>query len=505
MRNYLQTLYRYRIWFPVLSASLLILALPPIGVSALALVGLVPMFIFSYYAETPQRAAQGWGLFAFTYVSYITYSTMAGFHWINEASLFIGLVKAFGVGVTIGATLIFAAIGFLTKLAGDGIMSLLPRLHRYVIVSAFFSVVVTLSIDYSLYTLFSGFNYGALFFAGQHTLSLLAFIDLGHPIMISLAVVLVNLSMFATLMFLTRRLSLFLYIGTLFLVLAYMLVPRFVHDVPGYVTGPAGEIEIAIIQDSERSEASAFGHVEDGTFVFPELEAHLDALQDAPVDFIIYPFAPWNGVMGEYADNSRFDRTVIAIDEGTFGAWVAAHVPPHVTFVTWFTTYDKGNFYNQIVFYRDGVRVGTYNKRHLFPFFDYTPVWALKRGIVSLPFDGTPGDVDQEPISFGDVHIGSLVCSEVGDDVSTAMSAVGSNVLFSIGSESMFTHQIPGEYNALRAQLSAETYNMPVVRANKFGPSVVYDGNGALLGRLEYGETGILRVAVPYSPLERKQ
>ncbi len=442
----------------------------------------------------------GWGLFALTYVSYITYSTMAGFHWINEASLFIGLVKAFGISVTIGAALIFSLLGFATKIVGDRVMDLVPTLHRYLIVSVF-SVGITLAIDYALYTLFSGFNYGALFFAGQHVPSLLTLIDLGHPIMISLAVVLINLSVFATLLFLTRRLPLFLYIGTLFLVLVYMLLPRVVHDVPRYVTGPAGEIEIAIIQDSERSETLAFGHVENGTFVFPGLEAHLDALRNVPVDFIIYPFAPWNGVMGEYVDNSRFDRTVVAIDEATFGAWVTAHVPPHVTFVTWFTTYDDGNFYNQIVFYRDGVRIGTYNKRHLFPFFDYTPAWALERGIVSLPFDGTPGDIDQEPIPFGDLRIGSLVCSEVGDDASTALSAAGSNVLFSIGSESMFTHQIPGEYNALRAQLSAETYNMPVVRANKFGPSVIYGGDGMLLGRLEYGETGILRVTVPYSPL----
>ncbi len=500
MKTYLQVLYRYRIWFPVLSAVLLVLALPPISLSYVALVGLVPMLVFSYFAYTPRSAAVGWGLFALVYVSYITYSTIIGFNWIDEATLFVGLIKAFGFGVIIGATVLFGVLGFITKVIELSISTALPKFHRFIVV-VMIAMMSVLAVDYTLYTLFSGFNYGALFFASQHIPYLLAFIDLGHPVMISLAVVLVNLSVFATLLFVSGRLPLPLYSGTLVLLFLYMLLPRFVHDVPAYVTGPVDEIEIAIIQDSERSETLAFGHIENGVFVFPGLEAHLETLQDASVDFIIYPFAPWNGVMGKYADNSRFDRTVIAIDEATFGTWVTTHVPPHVTFVTWFTTYQDGNFYNQIVFYRDGARVGTYSKRHLFPFFDYTPAWALERGIVSLPFDGTPGDTNQEPITFGTARIGSLVCSEVGDDGSTALSAAGSNLLFSIGSESMFTHQIPGEYNALRAQFSAEKHNIPVVRANKFGPSVVYDGNGSLLGRMEYNETGILRVTVPYAPL----
>ncbi len=494
-----QLVRRYRYWLPVIASVLLILSLPPVGVSVFALVGLVPMFIFSYLVRTPRSAGVGWGLFALVYVSYITYSTIVGFQWMEEATLFVGLINVFGVGVTLGATVLFGALGAGTKKMETLLLQRFPKIHPFVAVSLF-AMLSALTVDYVLYTAFSGFNYGALFFAGQHMSQLSVYIDLGHPVMISLAVVLLNLFVFATMLFLSGRLSSMLYTGALLCVSAYGVLPFFVHDVPRYEEGSRAAVEMAIIQDAERSEEAAFGVVEAGTFVFPELEAHLASLKGEQVDYIIYPFAPWNGVMGSYSDNSRFDRRVIAIDDATFGAWLATHVSPGVTFVTWFTTYEDGGFYNQIVFYRDGARVGTYNKRHLFPFFDYTPAWALRLGIVSLPFDGTPGAEDQVPVALDGVQIGALVCSEIGDDASTALSAAGSDILFSIGSESMFTHQIPGEYNALRAQLSAEVHNIPVVRANKFGPSVVYDGNGKLIGAMGFAETGILRVSVPYAP-----
>ncbi len=494
------SLERYRYWLPVVSAVLLILALPPISLSPLALVGLVPMLVFSYTATQPRQAALGWALFSGAYVSYITYTTIAGFQWMDEATLFVGLIKAFGVAVMLGGAVSFGVMGYVTKHIELLLLRRVPQLHRFIVV-VLFAMVSALTVDYVLYTLFSGFNYGALFFAGQHLQFLLGLIDLGHPVFISLAVVLGNVLAFVTVLVVRRKISLLYWLGTVVVVVLYFMLPVFIHDEPVHTSTTGKVADIAIIQDATRAEAEAFGEVQEGVFSFPELEAHLASLEGEAPDYIIYPFGPWNGVMGSYADNARFDRKVIAIDEATFGTWLKAHVPSEVIFVTWFTTYEAGNYYNQIVYYKNGERIGTYNKRHLFPFFDYTPAWALRMGIVSLPFDGTPGDEAQQALAFDTLRIGSLVCSEIGDDASTALSAQGSNMLFSIGSESMFTHQIPSEYNALRAQLSAEYHNIPVVRANRFGPSVVYDGNGTLLGAMDFGETGILRVTVPYGPM----
>ncbi len=480
---------------PCLSAVFFILALPPIGISFFALVALVPLLFFASYVATPLQSGIGWGIFAAVYVGYITYSVILGFHWIAEAQLFISFVYGAGSLAALCIVALVAFVGFAAVYVGEWLVNRVgcTRIQAVTLLAGF----VALAADYTLYTYMGGFNFGALFFAGQHVTYLRDFIDLGHPIMISLAVVLSNVALFTVAMFILQKVTLRSLLTVVVPVTAYLIIPVFIADTPVTMAAPQSTVTMAIIQDAARAEDEAFGVVEEGRFTFPELEAHLASITDTSVEYIIYPFAPWNGVMGTLSDNARFDRTVVTIDEELFGTWLREHVPEGVVFMTWFTTLEQGKFYNQIVLYRDGERIGTYNKRHLFPFFDYTPAWALALGIVSLPYDGTPGADVQEPLVVDGVRFGGLVCSEIGDDTATRLSVAQSNVLLSIGSESMFTHQVPGEYNALRAQQSAEKFNVPVVRANKFGPSVVYDGNGQLIARMEYEETGVMITQVP--------
>jgi apolipoprotein N-acyltransferase len=477
---------------PFFSAFLLIFSVPPIDLHGLVFVGLVPMFLFTYFAPTKLKICLGWGLFAFIHAGYLTYSTLSGFHWLTDAELFTFFVQFSGFLVVLIVVSIFIIYAY--------VLGTVKRCFKqpfdvFPVVVCFLSYVV---LEYFFYWLFSGFNYGALFFSAQNIPYVLNLMKLGTPVFISIAVLIVNIFILLSILYamhiIPRRT--YMYIAVLFICLTS--IPAALRGTVEISDDVATAVSVAIIQETGRNPDLTFGYIIDGEFTFPVLEGHIEEAQKQNPDFIIYPFAPWSGVLGDTLDNTRFDREVITMDDATFSRWLNTYVPEDVIFVSWYTSFREGNYYNQIGFFKNGELISKYSKEKLFPFFDYTPKWALDAGIVSLPYDGTPG-VNNEPFIFEGLSIGSLICSEIGDAAATENSATGNDMIFSLGSETMFSHEIPGEYNARQAQLSAVKHRMPIIRANKFGPSVVYDKNGKGLGRIGYNETGVLFVDIPVS------
>lgn len=490
MEKFLKT---YRWGLPVLSAVLLIMAVPPIDFWGLAFFALVPLLYFTYIAQSRSASAYGWALFGFIHAGYLTHATLSGFHWLPETTLFNFFMQFGGFIAVIFVTLIFLCFGFLLGCIPKCIQSRTSILWLWCL-----SFLVYIGIETFFMEVYAGFNYGALFFSAQNASPVLELVDWGGLPIISAYVMVFNIALFVFGLALLKKVlpvtaCTFLLPAAIFLLFPYVFTSDFV------AAKNTQTVSIAIIQEASRDMEYTFGAADNETFSFPALEGHLAEISQKPVDFIVYPFAPWNGVISDSVDNSRFDRKVITVSYKLFSDWLKVHVPKDTIFVAWYTSYDAGNFYNQIGFFKNGERVSAYTKENLFPFFDYTPGWALDAGVVSLPYDATAG-VDNVPFTQDGLRVGSLVCSEVGDQYATSNSAQDTNMLFSLGSETMFSHRIPGEYNALRAQLSAEKHNMPIVRANKFGPSVVFDANAVEIGRLEYEQTGVLYVDVPFVP-----
>jgi len=486
VKHYLDT---YSWGLPVLSAVLLIFSVPPINIYGFVFIALVPIFLFTYRTSSKLKICFGWGLFAFIHSGYLTYSTLSGFHWLVDAELFAFFVQLggfFAVMIVVCVFMVYAYILGTVKKCFKEPFDIFPVaicFVSYVLLETFF------------YWLLSGFNYGALFFSAQNVPYLINLVKLGTPVFISIAVVIVNIFIWLSILFVMKYISKRTYAFVVVLFIFLTCIPAVIPRAAQTFNNGEHTITVAIIQETSRDPDLTFGYIVDGEFYFPVLEEHIDkAIQKNP-DFIIYPFAPWSGVLGDTLDNSRFDREVITMDDATFSRWLHAHFPEDVIFVSWYTSYRDGKYYNQIGFFKNGALISEYSKEKLFPFFDYTPQWALDVGIVSLPYDGTPG-TDNQSFIYEGISIGALICSEIGDVEATNNSAVGNDMIFSLGSETMFSHEIPGEYNARQAQLSAVKHNMPIIRANKFGPSVVYDASGKSLGRIGYEETGILYVDV---------
>lgn len=472
----------YKWGLPVLSALLLIAAVPPVNFWALVFIGHVPLFLFYFTSQSRWLDGAGAAVFGFIFAGYLTQTTLSGFHWLAEADFFVTFVKTAG----------FLAAMIVAMIASVSVFITSTLLRIYSPSDLLRATIITASyilFEFLFSAMYAGFNYGALFFAASNVAALRELADLGNPIYISLATMGINLIISFLLLFHFKQEKRRLLLVPVFILLFGILcVMAYTKD-----TVPTSNkmVSVAIIQDSNRQSEKTFGSVQDNFFTFPLLEQYIKEAAAQDVDMIIYPFAPWSGVISEELDNSRFDRDVIGMSDAMFSDWLRRNVPEDVVFVAWYTAYRDGEYFNQIGYFKNGEPVSVYKKEKLFPFFDYVPDWALALGIVSLPFDAIAG-TDNKHYMYNDTAIGSLVCSEIGSLAAIDKQMLGADLIFSLGSETMFNHEIPAEYNAMRSQLSAERYNTPVLRGNKFGPSVVYDANGLEIGRMEFEETGVL-------------
>ena len=258
-------------------------------------------------------------------------------------------------------------------------------------------------------------------------------------------------------------------------------------------------IRIAIIQDAEREE-SIFGEFKNEIFYFERLEEILKETSINNPDVIVYPFAPFDGVLSiDKNPGVVFNKNILVGDKESFGQWLKGKIQPEVVFITWNSVFRDGEFYNEYNFWKNGELINYYQKRGLFAFMDYTPQWSQKVGIFSTPFDVSPGE-DNQTINLNGIVTGNLLCSEVSkQELARKDSLSGVDIFFAIGSEAMFKDSVAGQINIISAQFRAIENNHPIVRANKFGPSAIIDNHGKELGRLEFNEKGILVKDIKYT------
>jgi apolipoprotein N-acyltransferase len=112
-------------------------------------------------------------------------------------------------------------------------------------------------------------------------------------------------------------------------------------------------------------------------------------------------------------------------------------------------------------------------------------------GFYSTSVDASVGNTPA-PVNLGRLSAGSIVCSEITNQTAVQNSIDKADILFSIGTEVMFSNEIPSKFNFLKAKQYAAQYKTPVIKATKFGPSGIFDENGGVIAELDYGEEGIL-------------
>lgn len=466
---------------PLLSGVLLALSFYPFGFSLLIFVSFAPLIYF--VVAMPERSIRELfiGGFIVGSVSALSFSYpfFTQFHWLEKTYLFEDIIRLFFIPAAIIGGVSHGAITVFTRsLAG----------HLPVRGAIVFSALFTLWLSFFQY-LMHGFNYFDPAFAAAPASFFLKFAAAGGTPLVVFATLLIN-SFLALLFVKGINKKKIVVAATVFSVAAFGGIVGYWRYLETPVSGENKILKAAIIQISDRRD-NAFGSVKNGVFSYPLLEKHIKDALAGGADFIIYPFSPVSGAISASGDNPDFNKKVLVTNIGAIGSWVKENVPQNKIFMSWNSVYENKSFFNEYSFWKNGGLYARYQKRILMPFADYTPDWAAKKGLYTTPFDTKEGEITK-PISLDGYLAGNLLCSEIGNKKLAREDAKISDFIIAAGSDAMFFEDVAGRINLVQAQYRAAENNIPVIRANRLGPSAFINPDGTMAAKMEYNKDGVV-------------
>jgi apolipoprotein N-acyltransferase len=96
------------------------------------------------------------------------------------------------------------------------------------------------------------------------------------------------------------------------------------------------------------------------------------------------------------------------------------------------------------------------------------------------------------------MRLGNAICSEVTERDLVRDNAQGTNVFLSVGSNAMFANEMTSQFTLASAQFRAAENNLPVIRADRSGPSAFIDMRGAITSQMYSGQDGVLTRAMTF-------
>lgn len=503
---------KYWLFLPALSTVLLVVSFYPFDFWFLGFIALVPLFYFINFSnKIPFYKIFGAGfLVGAVFSAILSFFTLIQFHWLPETYLFTWMVR-----------LSFIPVMIIGGVFAGAAVVLYRKFRLGLLIDIFIGAAIWVSIEWLIYTIFFGFHFGLLAYV-LHKTPLITLASVGGVFFISFLVVLINI--FITSILLWSRYNILypeiyergrakhpsdnpliiFFFSTkriIFIFLTAFLITGIIYEINKfYLYGEEKNTDsasFAIIQIQDREGVGAFGEFQNNEFSFEKLEKLIKSVNNFKPDFIIYPFSPFNGLLSEKKEAMFFDREAIVGNFENFGKWTEKNVHFDSVFITWNNVFRKGQSYNEYNFWQSGKQIAYYQKRALFPFMDYTPDFAKRIGLYSTPFDASAGLIDQK-ISFGNLKISNLLCSEVDKSTLAKKDSKWANILLAIGSEAIFTDSIASNFHIIISQFRAAENNRPLIRANRLGPSAIIDNKGKILAKLDYGKEGVLFKKIEY-------
>ena len=448
--------------FPLSSTLLLIASFYPFHIWPLGCIALVPLI---YFIEKNPTAYTKIFLSGFTtgflFPLTLMYGTVMDFTWLPEAHFFQMIIRWTSLPIALGIGLLY----------GGAILLYVKRLRTTSLVRNIFILTLVWSLAEWLITMGTGgYNLGILAHTAATIPFLVSLAALGGIHFVSLVVILCNV--FVAFLILTQKKIIMFPLQRYFVLAAStagVIIMLSLANTMYLRQGQTGQtIAIAVLQNNDR-QRGAFGTFEQHAFSFEKLSALVREAQgrDTIPAIIIYPFSVSKEVLTTSSSSLPYVATA-PLDE--FSAW-AADTLGSTPLVTWNTVERDAGFYNEIGYWHRGNVVSSYQKIKLFPFMDYTPQWAQRIGLYSTVIDEIPGKPRQPAFELLGTRIASAVCSEINSAQTIRNNAQHANMLFSIGSDAMFSDSFAAEFDLASAQFRAAENNVAIVRANRFGPS----------------------------------
>lgn len=338
--------------------------------------------------------------------------------------------------------------------------------------------------------LFLYFDYGLLGYSAHSVPFMMEFASVGGVLLISAILALIN-GLIAWIIHkggLSLREAKITALLTSVLLAVYFLNHQYLYQdqsVKKYIS-------VSTIQINDKEDP--FGEFDkDNNFILGERTQNMimaAALQEP--DYLIYPFNLVGGILtdGSY---SSFAKNLLSGTLDNFGDWTGSVIPAKTNFVMWTNTMrDGGNISAEVNFWNKNSLIAHYQKRKLFPFIDFTPAEVQRFGIYTTPLDFSAGNSGQM-VRIGDINIGNLICSELNVSSLAASDSQKADIIFAIGSAAVFRDNIIGDRNIVLAQFRAAENNIPVVRADRKGPSAIIGSGGEILASMSFEKEGVLK------------
>ena len=250
-------------------------------------------------------------------------------------------------------------------------------------------------------------------------------------------------------------------------------------------TGPA--ITIALVQGNIPNEWRA--DVRYAGDAFEALAGPTRELRAAHPDLIVWPE---NAISFVLEPNQRFGQNIREL-LGPDGPPLLLGGPRSVAHDGHLTSFNTAYLLNH-----DGQTIGTYDKRHLVPFAEYTP--TLRFPGLAWRFDGprdlTPGGPAQvltTPVPFG-----ALICFEaIYPYLSRDLVRGGATLLVNLTNDGWFGTSPELEQHFAMASFRAVETRRSLVRATNTGVTAIVGPSGTILARFPVATRGAWVVRAP--------
>ena len=436
-------------WLPFLSGVLLIIIQPPISLFPIAFFALIPVLCSIGKDNLCQSFFSGYVTGVVSYLGLI--------YWVIIAMNHYG-----GISIPLSALILLLFVLYLSCYTGLFTLSCAWLEKRFSVPIYISSPLVWVLLEYVRGFFMSGFPWSFLAHSQHNFLPFIQVVSITGSYFISFLIVAVNALLFS----LWRRKK----VSTVYIsVIAVLFVAAFAY---GFISladkEDAPQKKVAIIQGNIRQDVKW-----DEDFKIMTIKKYIQMTLGSgkTADLIIWPETAMPFIFDEEIYANEYIKTL----------------PPEVNANLLFGTISKGKtrgYYNSAyVIGRTGDTAGVYNKVHLVPFGEYTPLVSylpFLQKLTAIGSDFVPGD-GYTPIKTDIGDIGVLVCYE-GVFPSIAIKTVreGAQVLVNLTNDAWYERTSAAYQHFSFYIFRAIETDRYMLRAANTGISAIIDPKGRI-------------------------
>ena len=141
-----------------------------------------------------------------------------------------------------------------------------------------------------------------------------------------------------------------------------------------------------------------------------------------------------------------------------------------------------------------------YNKRHLVPFGEYTPlenIFGIVGDMLQIPMSNiSHGASIQGKMYHNDISIHPLICYEIAYPSLINVNDSDYGVIINLSNDAWFGNSFAPYQHLQIAKVRALEARLPIIRAANTGISAVIDKKGVIINKIKLNQAGYINVEV---------